>query len=92
MLYKEIAATGTTVLKTGPGYLQGVTVNNPGTGPGTIQIFDNGAASGTAIAGATAFALPAAGSFLDYDCGFTNGLTVVVGGTFTNGTITVEYY
>ena len=92
MQYKELTATGTTTIKTGPGYLQGITVNHPGSGPGTIQIFDNITNSAPAIAGATAFALPTAGSFLDYDCHFTTGLTIVVGGTFTGGTLTVEYY
>ena len=92
MQYKELNATGTTTIKTGPGYLQGITVNNPGTGPGTIQIFDQVSAAAPAIAGATAFALPTAGGFLDYDCHFSNGLTIVIGGTFTNGTVTVEFY
>ena len=92
MQYQEITAAGTVTIKTGAGYLQGITVNNPGTGPGTLQVFDNITNSAPAIAGATAFNLPTAGSFLDYDCHFTKGLTVVVGGTFTNGTITVEFY
>lgn len=91
MQYKELTAAGTYVLKVGAGYLQGITVNLPGTTP-TLQIFDNGAASGTAIAGGgAAFAIPAAGSFLDYDCHFTNGLTVVIGGSSTMS-YTVEYY
>lgn len=91
MLYQEITAAGTYVLKNGAGYLQGITINLPGTTP-TVQIFDNSAASGTAIAGGgAAFALPAAGSFLDYDCHFSKGLTVVIGGTGTMS-YTVEWY
>lgn len=89
MQYKEITSNGTYQLKTGAGYLQGVTVNLPGSG--TIQIADNTSAAAPFIAGATAFALPGAGSFLDYDCHFTTGLCVVVG-SMTTGTITVEYY
>jgi hypothetical protein len=96
MQYREITAAGTFVLKAGAGYLQGVTVNLPGTTP-TLQIFDNTSAAlptgGTpGIAGsAAAFAIPAAGSFLDYDCHFSNGLTVVIGGTGTMS-YTVEYF
>lgn len=89
MQYQEINGNGTYKLKIGPGYLQGVTVNLPGSG--TIQIFDNVAGSGTAIAGATAFALPAAGSFLDYDVNFNTGLTIVIASMVT-GSITVEWY
>lgn len=96
MQYIELTAAGTYVLKTGPGYLQGITVNLPGTSP-TLRIFDNTSAAlptgGTAgIAGSSAaFAIPAAGSFLDYDCHFSNGLTVVIGGTSTMS-YTVEFY
>lgn len=91
MQYKEITAAGTYVLKLGTGYLQGVTVNLPGTTP-TLQIFDNTSAAAPAIAGGgAAFALPAAGSFLDYDCHFSNGLTIVIGGTGTMS-YTVEFY
>ena len=92
MLYREITAASTVTLKTGAGYFQGITVNHPGSGPATLQVFDQTSAAVPAIAGATAFALPTAGSFLDYDCHFSNGLTIVIGGTFTGGTVTVEYY
>lgn len=91
MQYQELTSAGTYVLKTGAGYLQGVTINLPGTTP-TLRIFDSTAASGAAIAGGgAAFAIPAAGSFLDYDCHFTNGLTVVIGGSGTMS-YTVEFY
>ncbi len=89
MLYREIVASSTVLIKTGPGYLQGITVNIPG--GATIQIADQTTAAAPFIAGATAFALPAAGTYLDYDCHFTNGLCVVVG-SMTSGSITVEYY
>ena len=87
MQYIEIASSATFYLKGSPGYLQGITVNNPGTS-WTLQIFD-GKVSDTAIAGATAFAIPAAGTYLDYDCNFSKGLTIVTSGTA--GSITVEY-
>lgn len=90
MQYKEITAAGTYLVKTGPGYLQGVTVNLPGSTP-TLAIFDNVTSATPAICGGgAAFAIPAAGSFLDYDCHFSTGLTVVVGGTGTQS-YTVTY-
>ena len=89
MQYQEITANGTYKLKVGPGYLQGVTVNLPGSG--TIQIADGLTAAAPFIAGSTAFALPAAGSFLDYDCHFSTGLTIVIGSMVT-GSITVEWF
>ena len=39
----------------------------------------------------TAFTVPTAGSFLNYDCHFNTGLTIVTGGT-TAGSLTVEWY
>ena len=89
MQYREITANGTYTLKTGPGYFQGITVNLPGSG--TLQVADQTSAAAPFIAGATAFALPTAGSFLDYDCHFTNGLTIVVA-SMTTGSITVEWW
>jgi hypothetical protein len=90
MQYKEIVASGTYVLKTSAGYLQGVTVNLPGSG--TIIIADQTSNAAPFIAGGgAAFALPAAGFYLDYDCHFSNGLTVVIG-SMTTGSITVEFY
>ena len=90
MQYQEITGNGTYKLKQGPGYLQGVTVNLPGSG--TIQIADNTSAAAPFIAGGgAAFALPTAGSFLDYDCHFSNGLTIVIASMVT-GSITVEWY
>jgi hypothetical protein len=90
MYYKELNAAGTYLIKGAQGYLQGITVNLPGSG--TLQIADNSAGSAAApfIAGATAFAIPPAGSYLDYDCSFSNGLTIVVGGTGPLS-ITVEW-
>ena len=97
MQYRELTAAGTFTLKSGAGYLQGITVNLAGSTP-TLQIFDNITNSlptggTTGIAGsAAAFALSTtAGTFYDYDCHFSNGLTVVIGGTGTMS-YTVEFY
>lgn len=91
MQYLEINSKATFVVKTGPGVLAGIMVNNAGTG-WTLQVFDNISAVAPAIAGGTAFAVPAAGSFLNYGgLGFSNGLTIVSGGS-TAGSITVIYY
>jgi hypothetical protein len=81
MYYQELNAAGTYQLKVGAGYFQGITVNLPGSG--TLQIADNAskAAAAPFIAGGVAFVIPPAGSYLDYDCGFSNGLVVVLGGT-----------
>jgi hypothetical protein len=89
MQYKEIAASATTTVKTGAGFLRAITVNAPGTS-WTLQVFDNVAGSGTAIAGSTAFTCPAAGSNLYYGVHFSNGLTIVTSGTA--GSITVAYF
>ena len=92
MQFRELTAAGTYVLKMGPGYFQGITVNsNAGTSP-TLRIADNASNAAPYIAGGSAaFAIPTSGSFLDYDCRFSNGLTVVVGGTLT-GSLTVAWY
>lgn len=91
MQYVELTANGTFVLKKQAGYLQGITINLPG--GASLQVFDNTSAAAPAISGGSAaFALPAAGSFLDYDCHFSNGLTVVLSGVGAGTSITVEFY
>lgn len=87
--FKEINNNTSTQVRTGIGFLENIVVNNAGTS-WTMQIFDNIACSGTAIAGATAFAMPAAGSNLRYDTAFTLGLCILTAGT-TPGSITVSY-
>lgn len=85
MQYKElVTGTGTFTIKTGPGFFAGIQVNVSAVAV-TLQIFDSVAGSGTAIAGAVAFPLSAVGTtpFYRYDAHFTNGLTIVVGGSGT---------
>lgn len=85
----NIAAAGTTTLKTGSGVLHGIVVNTP-IASATITIYDNTTATGTKIGTVT---LP--GTLLAqgpggaiYDAAFTKGLTVVTTGTVD---ITVLY-
>jgi hypothetical protein len=87
--YKEIASNASTQVRTGIGFLENIVINNAGAS-WTMQIFDNTACSGTAIAGATAFTMPAAGSNLRYDVAFSNGLCILTAGT-TPGSITVSF-
>jgi hypothetical protein len=88
--FKEIASNASTQVRTGIGFLENIVVNAPGT-TWTMQIFDNTACSGTAIAGATAFTVPAAGSNLRYDTAFTSGLCILTAGGAPAGSITVSF-
>jgi hypothetical protein len=94
MRFTELTTSGTYVLKQSAGFLQGITVNLPaGTTP-TLTLWDSNGTTSTmpAIAGGSAaFALPAAGAFLQYNVHFSNGLTVVLAGTGTQS-YTVSYY
>jgi hypothetical protein len=72
--FTNIAATGTTVIKTGSGVLHTVCTNTPAA-TGTLQMYDNTAGSGTKIGLITSFA-SVSGCFI-YDVAFNNGLTVV---------------
>lgn len=71
--YKNLTASGTTVVKTGAGQLQGFFC---GTATGNITIYDNTAASGTKILDACA--LVAGNNVLR--CAFQTGLTIVLSG------------
>jgi hypothetical protein len=84
--YTELTSMGTHTVKSLPGFLNKVVVNVPG--GATIQIYDGTVAEGTAIAGATAFDLPAAGSVLSYQVNFYASLVIVLaGGTGTSITV-----
>lgn len=79
--YKSLTASGTTVVKTGAGQLQGWFC---GTATGNITIYDNTAASGTKILDACA--LVAGNNVLR--CSFQTGCTVVLSGA---GVASVTY-
>ena len=80
----NITTATTTVIKTGPGVLVSIVLNE--TNAGAITVYDNTAGSGTKIA--TIAAAAASGSILGYLCQFTTGLTVVTAGA---DDITVVY-
>lgn len=88
-VFREINSNATTQLRTGVGFLDRVVVNNAGTS-WTLQIFDNTSCAAPAIAGATAFTVPVAGSTLLYNVNFNSGLCLLTAGT-TPGSITVSY-
>lgn len=71
--YKSLTASGTTVVKTGAGQLQGWFC---GTATGNITIYDNTAASGTKILDTCA--LVAGNNVLR--CSFSTGCTIVLSG------------
>jgi hypothetical protein len=88
--YTKITSNGTTAIKAGAGILRSLFVSAAGSA-WTFQIFDNTAGSGTAIVGATAVTVPAAGTAIDFkDVLFNTGLTVVTAGT-TPGEITITW-
>jgi len=74
--FKNISASGTTVVQSGHGTLHTVVINT--TAATGIVIYDGLNVGGTRIA--TIAASPVIGSTLMYDAEFTSGLTVVVGG------------
>lgn len=85
-------AAATNVLKYGSGRLHRIMLNDPNTA-GVVTIYDNTAATGTIIATVT---IPSPGtqskpipSFLDFDCPFHIGLTIVTS-TTTNVTVIYE--
>ena len=57
---------------------------------GSIQIADALTNPGPYIAGDTAFALPEAGTTLDYQTSFYVGLTIVIS-EMTNGSVTISF-
>lgn len=73
--YKNLTASGTTVVKTGAGQLYGFYV---GTATGNITIYDNTAGSGAVILGTSA--LPTAGTTYVLPVSFGTGLTIVLSG------------
>lgn len=75
--FTNVAASATTVVKTGAGILHRIVVNTA-LATGTLTIYDNTAASGTKIATVTIPAAPAPSHFvLEFQCAFATGLTIV---------------
>ncbi len=74
--FKNINASGTTIIGKGPGLLHSVAINT--TASTGIAIYDGQNVGGTLIA--TLGSSITAGQCLTYDVRFNNGLTVVVGG------------
>jgi hypothetical protein len=84
--YAHISTATTTTVKSGPGYLESITVNTVGVTAPTITVYDNTAASGQVIA---IFSGLTTGPFT-YGVGFNTGLTIVTAGA-TAADITVSY-
>jgi hypothetical protein len=82
--YNNITTATTTLVKSGVGILNTITINT--TAAATITIFDSLTGSGTKIA--TIAASPTIGSTFDYDVAFATGLTIVTAGA---SDITVSY-
>jgi hypothetical protein len=88
--YKKITTNVCTVVQPTSAQLNAFIVSSPGSA-WTIQIFDNASAcSGTAIFGATAVAVPAAATKLEFNIQAINGIAVLTAGT-TPGELTVTY-
>jgi len=72
----NITTKTTTTVKSGAGFLEGITINKIGT-TDTLTIYDNTAASGTVIGTIT---VQATTPYYPYKARFSTGLTVVSGG------------
>ena len=83
--YAYMAAAATLVVRTGPGILHAITINDPTTNS-VVTVYDNGAASGQKIA--TIDASQALGSLV-YDINFLTGLTIVM--SAANSDITIAW-
>lgn len=84
--FVNLSGNATTMLKSGRGWLRGVTINKAGASANTLTIYDNTAGSGTKIATLDT----TAGTTFNYDLQFNVGLTVVMA-TGTAADITVTW-
>ncbi len=84
--YTNIIVNGTTLVKTGPGFLHCITINSIGTS-WNLAIVDNTIAAGTKVATITAIATQGQ---VCYDINFSVGLTIVTTGTLP-GDITISW-
>ena len=73
--YANITTQTTTVLRTGAGILHTITFNNP-TATAVVTIYDNTAASGSALIGTITVPTSPLPITLKYDAVFSTGLTV----------------
>lgn len=92
--FTNITTNTTTTVKSGSGYVNGFTVNNPAlltVANLTVTVYDNTAASGTKIGTYTVpFGLTTAVPFfVPIRCSFSTGLTVVTAGPTVTADITV---
>ena len=86
--FSNIAATGTTTVKSGAGIFRRLVINTKGGSSNTFTIYDNTAGSGTVIA--TVDTVNSTGS-LEYGLAFNTGLTIVSAtGASANATVIYE--
>lgn len=85
--YKNITTNETTAVKASSGFLHAITINTKGATGNTLTVYDNTAASGTAIA--TIDTTVTYGTLI-YDVAFSTGLTIVTA-TGTAADVTVSY-
>ncbi len=86
--FSNIAATGTTTVKSGAGIFRRLVINTKGGSSNTFTIYDNTAGSGTVIA--TVDTVNSTGS-LEYGLAFSTGLTIVsASGASANATVIYE--
>lgn len=80
--YTHLTTAATTTIKSGAGYLGGITINTP-IASGTITIYDSLTATGTIIAVITNPGVLLSQGPLNgfYGVGFQTGLTIVTTGT-----------
>jgi hypothetical protein len=86
--YSNLAANGTTTVKSGAGLLHSVCINTKGATGNTATLYDNTSGSGTKIG---TIDTTAQVQTLLYDVAFTTGLTIVLA-TGTSADLTVSYF
>lgn len=87
--YRNLAANGTTLIRTGPGILHSITINDAGASSNVCTVYDGLSASGTVIATIDTAAATTPVTLL-YDVQFNTGLTIVIA-TGTAANITVAW-
>ena len=85
--YKHVNTVATTLVKSGTGNLNNISINSKGTVASTVTVYDSLSATGTVVA--IIDSLNISGTFT-FDVAFTVGLTVVTTGTVAPS-VTVSY-